>query len=327
MVKTLGAVARMLTIGVLMVCAGSAVAQQAYPNRPLRLITPYPAGSSPDTIARLLAPKLTESWGQQALVDNRAGGNTIIGSDAMVKSKPDGYTVLLISTTHVLNALLLPSLPYDTIKDFAPVATIASSELVLVVHQSLPANNLQEFIALAKARPGQLNYATASSGGPTHLAPAWLSIMTGIKMQHIPYKGSGPAVADLIGGQVHLYFSAPISVIPHIKSGRLKAIAISGETRSPALPQVPTFTEAGLSGFDLKFWYGVLAPAGTPKEILDKLSAEFARIVVMPDIKEKLSSQGADPFVSTPEQFAAVMKADLAKYEKVIKAANIKLEN
>ena len=318
---------RLLAVAALIACASSAIAQQAYPNRAIRLITPYAAGSSPDTIARLIGPKLTESWGQPVIVDARPGGNTIIGSDAMVKSKPDGYTILLISTTHVLNGLLLPNLPYDTIKDFAPVATIASSELVLVVHQAVPANNLQEFVALAKSKPGQLTYATASGGGPTHLAAELLSIMSGIKMQHIPYKGSGPAVADLVGGQVNLYFSAPISVISYLKSGRLKPIAISGETRSPVMPQVPTFTEAGLPGFDMRFWYGVLAPSGTPKDVLDRLSTEIGKIVVQPDVKEKLATQGADPFVSTPERFAALINSDMAKYSKVVKAANIKLDN
>ena len=317
---------RILATTVLVASAGASLAQQAYPNRSIRLITPYAAGSSPDTIARMIGPKLTEAWGQTVIVDPRPGGNTVIGTDAMAKSKPDGYTLLLISTTHVLNGLLVNNLPYDTVKDFAPVATIASSELVQVVHPSVPGNNLKEFIAYAKSKPGLVTYATASAGGPTHMAPELLSQMAGIKMVHVPYKGSGPAVIDLVGGQVNMYFSAPISVLSFINSGKLKAIAISGETRSPVLPQVPTFTEAGLPGFDMRFWYGILAPAGTPKDVLDKLSAEIGKIVVAPDMKEKLSGQGADPFVNTPERFSALIRADLAKYEKVIKSAGIKLD-
>ena len=304
--------------------AGAALAQ-GFPNRAIRLVTPYAAGSSPDTIARMIGPKLTDAWGQSVIVDPRPGGNTVIGTDAVAKSKPDGYTLLLISTTHALNGLLESKLPYDTVKDFAPVATIASSELVLVVHPSVPANNLKEFIAFAKAKPGAVSYATASAGGPTHLAPELLSMMAGLKMLHVPYKGSGPAVIDLVGGQVNLYFSAPISVISHINAGKLRAIAISGESRSPVLPAVPTFTEAGLPGFDMRFWYGVLAPAGTPKDVLDKLSSEIGRIIVAPDMKEKLASQGADPFVNSPEKFVGIIQSDMARYDKVIKAASIKL--
>ena len=316
---------RALLAAMLVATAGASLAQQAFPNRPIRLITPYAAGSSPDTIARMIGPKLTEAWGQQVLVDPRPGGNTVIGSDALAKAKPDGYTLLLISTTHVLNGLLVPNLPYDTVKDFAPVATIASSELVQVVHPSVPGTTLKEFIAYAKSKPGQVSYATASAGGPTHMAPELLSMMTGIKLLHVPYKGSGPAVTDLVGGQVNMYFSAPISVLSFINTGKLKALAISGDARSPVLPQVPTFTELGLPGMDLRFWYGVLAPAGTPKDVLDKLSAEIGKIVVAPDMKDKLSGQGADPFVNSPEKFVGIIQSDMARYDKVIKAASIKL--
>ena len=315
---------RYLSAVVAFLMAGTAFSQ-GFPNRAIRLVTPYAAGSSPDTIARMIGPKVTDAWGQPVIVDPRPGGNTVIGTEAVAKSKPDGYTLLLISTTHALNGLLDMKLPYDTVKDFAPVATIASSELVLVVHPSVPATNLKEFIAFAKAKPGAVSYATASAGGPTHLAPELLSMMAGLKMLHVPYKGSGPAVIDLVGGQVNLYFSAPISVISHINAGKLRAIAISGDNRSPVLPAVPTFTEAGLPGFDMRFWYGILAPAGTPKDVLDKLSAEIGRIIVAPDMKEKLASQGADPFVNSPEKFAGIIQSDMARYDKVIKAANIKL--
>jgi tripartite-type tricarboxylate transporter receptor subunit TctC len=226
----------------------------------------------------------------------------------LVKSRPDGYTLLLISTTHVLNGLLLRNLPYDTIKDFAPVSTIASSELILVASLSVAANNVQELIALGRSKPpGRLTCATPSSGGPTHLAVELFGSMTGIKLRQIPYKGPGPAVTDLLGGHVDLGWTSPLAVIPHINSGRLKAIAISGDVRAPALPRVPTFNQAGLTGFDMRFWYALLAPAGTPKEILDRLSAEVGKIVAAPDIKDKLAAQGADPFAMSPDQFAALI--------------------
>jgi tripartite-type tricarboxylate transporter receptor subunit TctC len=317
-------VVRILSIGVLTAVAGFAAAQQTYPSKPIRFIVPYPAGGSASALARLVGQKMTESWGQPVIVDHRAGGNTIIGSDALAKSAPDGYSIMVVATAHVINALLLPKLPYDTIRDFAPVGTLGSTELVMVLHPSVPANNLQEFIVLAKSRPGQLNFASAGAGGVIHLAGELFNMMTGVKIQHIAYKGTPPALTDLIGGQVQLSYIVPLSVAPHIKSGRLRAIAISGETRLPTLPQVPTFTEAGLPGFDVKFWFGVLAPAGTPKEIIDKLSTEIARILALPDIKENLVGQGMDPYISSPEQFAALIKADMSKFAGVIKAANVK---
>ena len=327
MMKFRAALARLLTVGVLMAFAGTAAAQQTYPNKPIRCIVPYAAGGGASNMARFIGQKLTESWGQQLLVDNRPGGNSIIGSEVLVRSPPDGYTIMLTAGSHTTNPSLIPYLPYDAIKDFAPVATVTNSENVLVLNLSVPANNLQEFIALAKSRPGLLNYAAVGTGGPQHLAAELFSSMTGVRMQHIPYKGAAQTFTDLIGGQVQLLFSNPLNAIPHIKTGQLKAIAVTGETRLSALPQVPTFAEAGLPGFGMKNWNGILAPAGTPKEIIDKLSAEIAKILVMPDIKEKLASQGVDPFISTPEQFAALLKAEMVRYAKVIKAGNIKMEN
>ena len=322
--KFFSAVARTLTVGVLMVLVGSAAAQQAYPNKPIRLITPYAAGGGTTIVARLIGQKLTQSWGQQVLVDNRPGGNTIIGSEALVRSPPEGYTLMVTSSAHVINPLLLPSLPYDSVKDFAPVATVSYSELVLVLNASVPANNLQELIALAKAKPGQLNYASSGSGSTTHLAAEFFNILAGVKTQHIPYKGAGLVMADLLTGQVQLYFNLPISVVPYVKSAKLKAIAITGESHFPALPQVPTFTEAGLPGLDVKIWFGVLAPAGTPQEIIAKVSTEIAKILATPEFKEKLDSQGMEPFISSPDQFAKLIKAEMAKWGKVIKAAGIK---
>lgn len=326
MVNCPTALARILVLGLLAAVAAPSAAQQAYPVRSIHLISPYAPGGGNDIMARLIGQRLSESLGQQVLVENRPGGNTVIGTDALAKSAPDGYTLLLVGTDHVLVPQLL-KVPYDPIKDFAPVATLASGELALVVNLSLPANNLQEFIALAKFKPGHLNYATYGSGSTSHLAAELFSMMVGVKMQHIPYKGAGPAIVDLVGGQVQLFFATSASVVSHVKGGKVKAIAISGKSRKSVLPEVPTFTEAGLPGFDVTFWYSVLAPAGTPKEIVDKLSTQIARILALPDYKEKLASQGVESFISTPEQFAALLRADMAKYAKVIKAADIKFEN
>ncbi|MBA2961774.1 MULTISPECIES: tripartite tricarboxylate transporter substrate binding protein [Ramlibacter] len=321
--RRLIAMAPALMAAAVLLGAGSAGAQQGFPNKPLRIITPYATGSSVDAMARIVGVKLSESLGQPVLVEPRPGANTVIGSEMLVKSPPDGYTLLLVSTTHVLNGLLIHNLPYDTFKDFAPVATIASSELILVASPKVPATNVKELVALAKTKP--LTYATSSAGGPTHLAAELFSSLTGVKLTHIPYKGSGPAVTDLLGGHVDIGWTSPLTVIPHINAGKLKAIAISGNTRGPALPNVPTFSEAGLPGFDMRFWYALLAPAGTPKDIVNRLSSDIAKILVTPDMADKIAAQGAEPFVSSPEQFAAIMRADSARYEKVIKGAGIKV--
>ena len=320
------AVARISTAGALFALAGSGIAQQPYPSKPIRFISPNPPGGSTTAVARLISQKLAESWGQQVIVDNRPGGNGFIGGEALVKSSPDGHTLMLISPTHIITPLLLPA-PYDAIKDFAPVATVVSTQPLLLLHPAVPASNLQEFIALAKSMPGKLNYASSGSGSPTNLAAEMFNIMAGVQTQHIPYKGGGPAITDLIGGHVQFHFTSPINVIAHVKSGKLRAIAYAGETRLPALPQVPTFTQAGLPGFDAENWFGVVAPAGTQRSIINRLSTEIARILAMPDIKDKLLVQGMDALVSTPDQFAGMMKTDTAKYAKVIKAANIKIEN
>jgi tripartite-type tricarboxylate transporter receptor subunit TctC len=316
-----------LIVGALIGLAGSVAAQQAYPSKPIRLIVPYTPGGGTDTVARFVGDKLTQSWGQPVLIDNRPGGNTIIGSQALVRSPPDGYTLMLIDNAIATNPSLIAYLPYDTLKDFAPVATVTSNEMVLVVHPSVPANNLQELIALARSRPGELNYVGSIPGGPGHLASELLAMMTGIKMQYIPYKGSLPALTALIAGQVQLAFVNPLNAIQYINAGKLNAIAFTGETRLPALARVPTMTEAGLPGFEAKNWFGIFAPAGTPKEIIDKLATELARIMALPDIKEKLGSQGMQPFISTPVQFSALLKTDIARLGTLIKAGNIKIEN
>ena len=243
----------------------------------------------------------------------------------MAKAAPDGYTLLWQSSQHVITPSLFRT-PYDTLKDFAPVATFTKTEVLMVLHPSVPANTLQEFIALAKSKPGTLDYASSGIGGAPHLAAEMFSNLTGVRLRHIPYKGVSQATTDLIGGHVQLAFQSPVASIAHVQSGKLKALAVTGDERLSALPDVPTFAQAGLTGFDASFWFGILAPAGTPKEIVDKLSAEIAKVLAMPDVKSFLLGQGLDPYVSTPAQFAALLSSDSAKYERLIKSNNIKAE-
>ena len=299
-------------------------AQQSYPNRPIRFITPYAPGGSTTVNARLVGQHLTERWGQNVIVDNRPGGNTVIGTELLAKSPPDGYTILLTPSTHSILPMLMKT-PYDPVKDFAPVAGIGISPQVLVLNPGVPANTVQELIALAKAKPGQLNFASSGAGGPTHISGEMFNVLAGVKTQHIPYKGGGPATIDLIGGHVQMFYSVPINVIGHVQSGKLKAIAVSGKSRVNALPQTPTFAEAGLPGFDIVTWNGVVAPAGTPKAIVDKLSAEIGALLAMPSTRDKLASMGTAPLILTPEEFAAMIKSEIGMYAKVIKAANLRI--
>lgn len=298
----------------------------SYPNRPIRFIVPYAAGGSTSHVARLVAGKLTEAWGQQVNVDNRPGANTVIGSEALVRSPPDGYTISLAASTHATVPHLIATLPYDPIKDFTPVASMVTTQLVLVLHPSVPAKDLKEFIALAKAKPNELNFAAVGTGSSTHLAAEVFKSVAGVKMQHVPYKGTAPALTDLIGGQIQLNFDTPVTSIPHIQSGRLRAIAITGKSRLPALPDVPTFAEAGLPEYDFQLWFGVLVPAGTPPDIVEKLSAQIGKILAMPDVKQQLTAQGLDVSYRSPEQFGALIRADLERFGKVIRAAGIKIE-
>lgn len=307
---------------VLIGLVGHAFAQQDYPNKAIRIIVPYAPGGSTTFTSRLVGQRLTEAWGQQVLIDNRPGANTIIGTHLAVKATPDGYTLMYIGSALPGNHTLAKT-PYDALKDIAPVATVSSYENLLVVTLSLPASNLKDFIALAKAKPGQLNFASSSAGGSTHLAPELLNNIAGIKTQHVPYKGGGPAVTDVIGGQVQFMMSPPINVVGQIKNGRLRAIAISGTSRIAALPQVPTFTEAGLPGVELTSWQGIGAPAGVPKAILDKVAAEISTLLAAPGTKDKLEVQGFLPFFNNPEQTAKLLRADVIKYAKIIKDANI----
>ena len=323
--KSYAAGLRVSSCAVLIGLAGGVLAQHDYPNKTIRFIVPYAPGGSTTYTSRLVGQRLTEAWGQQVLIDNRPGADTVIGTEAAVRSRPDGYTLVYIGSALASNHTLLKT-PYDATKDIAPIASVSSYENLLAVHPSLPVTTLKQLIALAKARPGELNYATSSHGGSTHLAVELFNSVAGIKTQQIPYKGGGPAVTDLIGGQVHFIMAVPVNIVSHVKSGRLRAIAISGESRITALPEVPTFTEAGLPGVSLQTWQGVGAPAGTPKVIIDRISAEVAKLVAMPETKEKLDAQGFVPYYNNPEQTAALLKADIIRFAKIIKEANIKTD-
>lgn len=305
--------------------AGHAAAQPAYPSKPIRIVSPYPPGGSTSTYAQLVAQRFIEAWGKQVLVDNRGGGNTLIGSEHVARSAPDGYTLMVVTTTHVIVTQLIKA-PYDPIKDFTPIATIGRSENILSVHKSLPVTNLKEFIAFAKARPGQLNYGTSGSGSVTHLAVELFKIEAGIKMQQIPYKGSGPQLTAFLGGEIEVYLNSATNLVPLIRTNRVNALAITGEQRYPAVPNVPTFKEAGLPSFNAKGWSAIIGPAGMPKPIVDKLSQEIMQAQASPEFAAKMRNLGADPFINTPEQFAELMKADMAKYAQVIKAAGIVIQ-
>ena len=318
---------RLLAAVVLMSFANLAAAQQGFPAKPIRFILPNAPGGSNDVVARLIGERMTANWGQTVVVDSRPGGNNVIAAEALLKSTPDGHTILMVTAAHAINPLLFPKIPYDAVKDFAPVATLVSTDYLLVLNAAVPANNLKEFIALAKSKPGQLNGAGSNTGGIQHLALEYFNLLAGVKLQHVPYKGGGPGMIDLVGGQVQLAFNNAITVRPHIRSGKIKAMAVGGETRLTVLPQVPTFAEAGLPGFNVKNWFGVVAPARTPKETIHKLANEIARIQGLADFREKLASQGVEPFISGPEPFGALIKAEIAKYSKIVKAANIKIDH
>jgi tripartite-type tricarboxylate transporter receptor subunit TctC len=326
MKRTCTALGRILAAVMLMTFAGIVAGQPSYPTKPIHIVVAYPPGGGNDILARMVGQKLSESWGQPVIIDNRPGGNSVIGTDLVAKAPADGYTLLSTGGGLATTSLLLRT-PYDPMKDFAPVATVSKSEYILVSNPGLPLSNLQDLIALAKAKPGALNYASAGSGTGPHFAGEMLNAAAGVKFQHIPYKGGTLAVADVIGGQVEISIQPAIFFIAHIRSGKLKGLAITGETRSPMVPQVPTFSEAGLPSFDIKSWFAFATTAGTPRPVIDKLNAEIAKILAMSDIKEKLISQGMDPFVSTPEQIVALMNSDVAKYTKIIKSANIKMED
>jgi len=318
---------RIAVAALLAACASTAAVAQTYPLKTIRWIVPFPPGGGNDTIARLVAQKLTASIGQQVIVDNRPGAGGTIGAEAAAKSPGDGYTLFLAGVaTHGINPNLRKKLPYDAIKDFHAVSLIASAPLLVVVHPSLPARSVKDLIALAKARPGQINYASNGAGGSSHLAVELFDMMTGVRMTHIPYKGLTPALTDLLSGEVQVMFSSAVAMLPQVKAGRLRAIAMTGSKRSAAIPNVPTVAESGVPGYETGSWYGVVVPTGTPKAAVDRLSREIQTIVKSQDITSKLNEEAVIPVGSTPEAFDKHIRAELARWAKVIKAAKIELE-
>jgi tripartite-type tricarboxylate transporter receptor subunit TctC len=301
-------------------------AAQDYPKRPIELVVPFVAGGTTDNIARLMAQRFSESWGQTVVVNNRAGGGSTIGTNAVAKAPPDGHTLLVTTIGFAINAGL-QKLPYDPIGDFTPIAELASLPLVLVVHASVPATNLQEFIALAKSKPGGWDYASSGTGTSPHLAAEMFKSMAGIELVHVPFKGNAEAMNSLMGGHVKIYFALVPAVLQHIKTGALRAIAVTTEERLPYLPDVPTIAELGFPGYEISSWQGVFAPAGTPKDVVGKINGELVRMLNVPEIRRRISQEGADPVGSTPDAFATRVKNEITKWTKVIKTSGIQASN
>ena len=312
-----------LLLAALFAAAGYA---QQYPTRPIRFISPYPPGGGNDTLARILGEKLGDQMGQRILVDNRPGANTIIGTEMLAKSQPDGYTLIILPNSFATNPGFYSKLPYDTMKDFAPIGQIAQSPQMLVAHPSVPVKTLKDVLVLAKAKPGQLSYGTSGNGSPGHLAGLLLSMMTGVQLTHIAYKGTAPAVNELVGGHIPLMMSSMLATLPHVRAGKLRIIALTTAQRSRAIPEVPTIAEAGVPGYEATLWYGVLAPARTPEAIIKRLNAELATSLKHPDVVEKLSTQAVEPHHTSPEQFATLIRTELTKWAKVIAATGVKAD-
>ncbi len=317
---------RILVLLALALIVAAAVAQgTAYPAKPVRIVVPSSPGGGTDILARVLAQKLSESQGQQFVVENRPGAGQVIGIEAVARSAPDGYTLLMAASAIVINEVLYAKPPYDTLRDFVPVTLGASLPNILVVHPALPVKSVRELIALAKARPGQLNYSSAGSGTSPHLSMELFRLMAGITLTHVPYKGTGPATVDLVAGQVQLSMPNVLTALPQIKGGKLRGLGVTSAKRATGLPDIPAIAET-LPGYEAIQWYGLLAPAGTPREIVNKVQAETARILVLPEVKARLAADGADAVGNRPEEFAAYIRTEIAKWGKVAKAGGIKLE-
>ena len=300
---------------------------QAFPAKPIRFIVPYPPGGSADILARGIGQKASEGLGQTLVVENRPGAGTAIGAEALAKSAPDGYAVMLGTvSSHAINPALNPKLPFDPVKDFTPVSLVASIPFAMIVHPSVPAKNVRELIALAKSKPGALNYSSAGNGTSNHLAGELLKSMAGIDIVHIPYKGSAPALTDLMAGQVALMFDLVLTAAPHVKSGAVRGLAVTGTKRSSVLPDLPTVAESGIPGYEVSAWFGIFAPAGVPQPVAQRLNAEFVRALQQPDLRQRLASQGAEPLTSTPAEFAAYLRSEIDKWGKVVKASGMKVD-
>ena len=302
-------------------------AAQNFPSKTLRFIVPFPPGGGNDLLARELAQYLTEPLGQTVVVENRPGGSTIIGTEAAARAAPDGHTLFMgNNSTLCINPNLFRKLPYDPIKDFAPVSLLASAPFLLLVHPSVPAKSVKDLVALAKTRPGQLNYGSAGLGITTHLAGEMFDLMAGIRTTHIPYKGAGPALTDLIAGQIHFGFNNLLSGLPHVRTGRLRALGVTSATRSSTLPDLPTVAESGLPGYEAGAWYAVLVPARTPQPVINRLHSEFVKVLQQPKVQERMASDGASLVGSTPQVLGKTIEDDIARWGRVIKQANLSLD-
>ena len=307
-----------------LLAAAATVQAQSFPNKAVRLVVPFAAGGSTDIIGRTVGQKLSEMWGQPVVVDNRPGGSTVIGTDAVAKSAPDGHTLLITPAPFTIVPSLIAKLPYDPARDFEPITLINTTPLVVVVNPGVPAKTMKELISLAKRNPGALNYGSSGSGGSNHLAGELFNAMAGVKMVHIPYKGNAPALTDLVGGHVDVVFNGLTSAMPLIKSGKLRALAVTSLTRAGALPGMPTLDEAGLKGFQAVAWNGLTAPARTPKEVIARINADVLKVIRSPELVERLRSEGSDPVGNTPAQYSAFLRDEIAKWGKVIKFAGVK---
>jgi tripartite-type tricarboxylate transporter receptor subunit TctC len=324
---TITTLARSLAAVMLACVLASPALGQEYPVRPIKIVVTFPAGGGADFVARAIAPKLSEALGQPVVIDNRAGANGGIGNEVVAKSAPDGYTLLLGAAGALTMAPhLYQKLPFDTFKDFEPVSMVGSSPFILTVNPSVPANSVRELTALAKAKPGTLNYGSSGTGGAPHLAGELYRSLAGVDIVHVPYKGLAPAITDLLGGQVQMLFADVGLVAPHIKAGKLKALAVTGRQRASAFPDLPTMIEAGVPGYTAGTWYGILAPAGTPPAIVKRLNSELVKLLATPEIKKQFALQGVEPAGDRPDQFAALIRDDYDKWAKLIKEAKIKGE-
>ncbi|MGZ5095658.1 MAG: tripartite tricarboxylate transporter substrate binding protein [Burkholderiales bacterium] len=301
-------------------------AAETYPIKPVRMIVPYSPGGNADIQARYIAERLTDALGKQVVVDNRAGANGIIGAELAVRSPPDGYTLLLVANTFTVNPGLYPNIPYDTVKDLQPITLVGDTPLLFVANTAVAASSVKEVLALAKSRPGQLNYGSSGNGSPSHLAGALLEVMTGIKLVHVPYKGMAASNVAVMSGEIQLGFPSMTSVLPHVKSGKLKAFAITVKSRSALAPDIPTMAEAGVPGYEASIWNGLLAPAGTPRPIVNRLNEAVAQILKSPQAKERYANVGAEIRYDSPEEFQALIRSDVAKWAKVIRARGIRVD-
>jgi tripartite-type tricarboxylate transporter receptor subunit TctC len=302
------------------------IAAQTYPNRAVRIVVPFPPGGGADMTARPIAQKLSERWGQPVVIDNRGGASGMIGADIVAKAPPDGYTLMVSSSAEVaLNVALFPKMPYDPVRDFAPITLAIVTPIALVVHPSMPIKSVKEYIAIARAKPGSLTFGSAGAGSIHHFAGEWLKMLTKIDIVHVPYKGMGPAIVDMVGGQIPSGFATLLPALQHMKAGKLRVLAVTTQKRAPLMPDVPTFGET-LPGFDVTQWNAVWAPAAMPKDVLHKLSAEITRIVQSPDYKARMSEQAAEAIGNSPSELAAFQKAEIDKYRKIAQQANVKVD-